>query len=71
MTRGLKRKSYWCTKKQQELKFPITESFYVTNKLAINDLLWLDYMYIDKMPIAGIIATSKIHSEATTAWKIT
>jgi hypothetical protein len=43
-------------------------SFFSTTKLKINDLLWLAYMYLNKTPIAGIMATSNIKSEATTAW---
>jgi hypothetical protein len=56
-------------KKLQNRKSFFKGSFLTTKNCAIYDLIWLAYIYLYLMPISGIIATYKIHSEATTAWK--
>jgi hypothetical protein len=51
-------------KKRGKQKNPNLKGVFSTpTKLAIKYLLWLSYIYLYKLPIAGIIATSKMLSE--------
>lgn len=65
----IKRKQYHCSRNSCRLSRSLfNHTFFSNTKIPVHILLWIAYMYLNKMPINGIKNTSSVHSEAITAW---
>lgn len=62
-------KIFRCPKKScRTSRSVFNKTFFSKTKLPINTVLWITYMYLHKMPVSGIIATSGVQSEAVSNW---
>lgn len=63
------RKLYRCFRKSCSNQTALFKhTFFATSKIKINDLLWLSYLYLNKLPTSGLICALGLGSEAVCGW---